>query len=49
VTVTEQGVTYSCVLGAGAYFNGSTWVDVPGKKTNTGSSYIRVTYLGPLH
>ena len=36
-------------VGAGAYFNGTTWIDAPGNTTNTGSSYIRVTYLGPLH
>lgn len=34
--------------GAGAYFNGTTWVDEPGNSTNTGSSYIRITYLGPV-
>lgn len=36
------------VVGAGAYFNGTIWIDAPGNTTNTGSSYIRVTYLGPL-
>lgn len=35
-------------VGAGAYFNGTTWVDEPGNSTNTGSSYIRITYLGPV-
>lgn len=32
--------------GAGAYYNGSQWVDEPGNGTNTGSSYIKITYLG---
>lgn len=49
IPVVFNNYTINCVVGAGAYFNGSTWVDVPGKKTNTGSSYIRVTYLGPLN
>lgn len=35
-------------IGAGAYFNGTIWVDEPGNSTNTGSSYIRITYLGPV-
>lgn len=43
---TIHGVTADWVIGAGAYYNGSQWIDEPGNLTNTGSSYIRITYLG---
>jgi hypothetical protein len=35
----------------GAYFNGFVWVDEPGFIPDTGnnSSYIRITYLGPIN
>lgn len=45
---TISGITKDWTVGAGAYFNGSNWVDAPGNLTNTGSSYIKITYLGPL-
>ena len=46
ISVTEQGITYNQTIGAGAYFNGSMWVDEPGNIGSNGSSYIRITYLG---
>lgn len=46
--INVNGTNIKAILGAGAYFNGTTWIDEPGNTTNTGSSYIRVTYLGPL-
>lgn len=42
------------IIGAGAYFNGTSWIDCPGNVLdNQGdglvpSSYIRLTYLGPV-
>lgn len=45
---------YESLCGAGAYFNGTNWVDVPGQitmysnGTYAPSSYIKITYLGPL-
>lgn len=35
-------------VAGGAYFNGSTWQDVPYDPNNSVSSIIRITYLGPL-
>lgn len=43
-----NGTTAQIVVGAGAYFNGTTWIDAPGGLSSTKSSYIKVTYLGPL-
>lgn len=43
------------LIGAGAYFNGTNWIDYPGSVAdNQGeglvpSSYIRITYLGPVN
>lgn len=34
---------------AGAYFNGTIWIDKPGINTKNKSSYIRITYLGPTN
>ena len=34
---------------AGAYFNGTIWIDEPGINTRNDSSYIRITYLGPIN
>lgn len=49
INYTNSGYTYQVVVGAGAYFNGTTWIDKPGNLSSTNSSYIRVTYLGPLN
>lgn len=49
INVSISGYTYQVVVGAGAYFNGTTWIDAPGSSSSTKSSYIRVTYLGPLN
>ena len=43
-----SGIEGDYEIGAGAYFNGSQWIDEPGNLTNQGSSYIKITYLGPL-
>lgn len=48
VTGTWAGGSGTFPVGAGAYFNGTTWIDEPGNLTNTGSSYIRITFLGAL-
>lgn len=45
---------YKLNSAAGAYFNGSEWIDAPGNvrayynNVRAPSSYIRITYLGPL-
>ena len=44
--ITESGTRY--MVGAGARFNGTQWIDVPGNITNTVTSLIKITYLGPL-
>ena len=38
------------LCGAGAYFNGTSWIDCHGTipEPSAQSSYIRITYLGPL-
>lgn len=37
------------IYNAGAYFNGTIWIDEPGINTKNESSYIRITYLGPTN
>lgn len=41
-----SGAEYT--LAAGARFNGTQWVDVPGSLDNTVTSLIKITYLEPL-
>lgn len=45
-TINVNGNASTVYVGAGAYYNGTTWIDEPGNGTNSGSSYIKITYLG---
>lgn len=43
------GYTSEIARSAGAYYNGKIWIDHPsGTQTGTGSSYIKIIYLGGL-